>query len=60
MGMINAAARDGHAADAEVIVAQRVQGGPDELYKVEMVWEEGVLPERSERFSARTVMEIFP
>jgi len=55
--MTNAAERDGHAADAGVIVGQRAQGGPDELYEVRMVWEEGVLPERSERFSARTYME---
>jgi hypothetical protein len=55
--MINAAERDGHAADAGVIVVQRAQGGPDEPYEVGMVWEDGVLPERSERFSARTVME---
>jgi len=54
--MTNAAERDGHAADAGVIVVQRVQGGPDELYEVRMVWEEGVLPERSERFSAREIM----
>src|SRR5215471_1959775 len=51
--MTNAAERDGHAADAGVIVVQRAQGGPDALYEVRMVWEEGVLPERSERFSAR-------
>ena len=51
--MSNAAERDGHAADAGVIVGQRDQGGPDEPYEVGMVWEEGVLPERSERFSAR-------
>ena len=29
--MINAAERDGHAADAGVIVDLRAQGGPDEL-----------------------------
>jgi hypothetical protein len=58
MGRINAAARDSHAADAGVIVGQRAQGGPDELYEVERVWEEGVLPERSERFSARAIMAI--
>src|SRR6266699_3719414 len=52
MGRIKAASRDSHAADAGVIVGQRVQGGPDELYEVERVWEEGVLPEHSERFSA--------
>jgi hypothetical protein len=51
--MTNAAERDGHAADAGVIVVQRAQGGPHEIYEVRMVWEEGVLPERSERFSAR-------
>jgi len=56
MGRIKAAARDSHAADAGVIVGQRAQGGPDELYEVERVWEEGVLPERSERFSARRIM----
>jgi hypothetical protein len=55
--MTNAAERDGHAADAGVIVVQRAQGGPDELYKVRMVWQEGVLPERSERFSARTIIK---
>jgi hypothetical protein len=53
MEMTNAAERDGHAADAGVIVVQRAQGGLDELNEVRMVWEEGVLPERSERFSAR-------
>ena len=56
--MTNAAERDGHAADAGVIVGQRAQGGPDEPYEVGMVWEEGVLPERSERFSARAIMTI--
>jgi hypothetical protein len=56
MGRIKAAARDSHAADAGVIVGQRAQGGPDELYEVERVWEEGVLPERSERFSAMMFM----
>jgi len=56
MGRIKAAARDSHAADAGVIVGQRAQGGPDELYEVERVWEEGVLPERSERFSANPFM----
>ena len=54
--MTNAAERDGHAADAGVIVGQRAQGGPDALYEVRMVWEEGVLPERSERFSASVFM----
>jgi hypothetical protein len=54
--MTNAAERDGHAADAGVIVGQRAQGGPDERYEVRMVWEEGVLPERSERFRAISVM----
>jgi len=56
----NAAERDRHAADAGVIVAQRAQGGPDELYEVRMVWEEGVLPERSERFSAMGDMQKTP
>ena len=55
--MSNAAVRACHAADAGVIVGQRAQGGLDEIYEVEMVWEEGVLPERSERFSARENME---
>jgi len=41
MGRIKAAARDSHAADAGVIVGQRAQGGLDEIYEVEMVWEEG-------------------
>jgi len=50
--MIKAAAHDSHAADAGVMVGQRAQGGPDKFYEVRMVWEEGVLPERSERFSA--------
>jgi hypothetical protein len=36
-GMINAAERDGHAADAGVIVGQRAQGGPDERDEVGMV-----------------------
>jgi hypothetical protein len=54
--MTNAAERAGHAADAGVIVGQRAQGGPDELYEVRMVWEEGGLPERSERFSAGRIM----
>ena len=54
--MTNATKRDGHAADAGVIVVPRAQGGPDEFYEVRMVWEEGVLPERSERFSAGAVM----
>jgi hypothetical protein len=54
--MTNAAKRDGHAADAGVIVGQRAQGGPDELDGMRMVWKEGVLPERSERFSARANM----
>jgi hypothetical protein len=53
--MTNTAERDCHAADAGVIVGQRAQGGPDELYEVRMVGEEGVLPERSERFSARRI-----
>jgi hypothetical protein len=57
--MTNAAERDGSAADAGVIVGQRVQGGPDEHYEVRMVGEEGVLPERSERFSASYVMPAF-
>ena len=39
--MTNAAERDCHAADAGVIVGQRAQGGLDEIYEVEMVWEEG-------------------
>jgi hypothetical protein len=56
MEMITTAQRDCHAADAGVIVVQRAQGGPDELYEMGMVWEEGVLPERSERFSARANM----
>jgi hypothetical protein len=51
--MTNATERDGHAADAGVIVVQRAQGEPDERYEVGMGWEEEVLPERSERFSAR-------
>ena len=55
--MTNAAERDGHAADAGVIVVQRAQGGPDELYEVGTVWEEGVLPERSERFSASRIIK---
>ena len=54
--MSNAAERDDHAADAGVIVGQRAQGGLAELYEVGMVWEEGVLPERSERFSAIRLM----
>jgi hypothetical protein len=53
--MTNAASRACHAADTGVIVGQGAQGEPDELYEVRMVWEEGVLPERSERFSARRV-----
>ena len=57
MEMTNTAERDCHAADAGVIVVQRAQGGPDELYEVRMVWEEGVLPERSERFSATGLIE---
>ena len=52
----NAAKRDGHAADAGVIVVPRAQGEPDEFYEVRMVGEEGVLPERSERFSAISLM----
>jgi hypothetical protein len=44
MEMTNAAERDGHAADAGVIVGQRAQGGPDKLYEVRMVWEEGFYP----------------
>jgi len=55
--MINAAERDCHAVDVGVIVGQRAQGGPDEPYEVGMVWEEGVLPERSKRFSANVFME---
>jgi hypothetical protein len=55
--MINAAERACDAAGAGVIVVQRAQGGPDEPYEVGMVGEEGVLPERSERFSARTVIK---
>jgi hypothetical protein len=58
MEMTNAAEPDGHAADAGVIVVQRAQGGPDELYEVRMVWEDGVLPERSERFSATGFMQF--
>jgi hypothetical protein len=57
--MINAAERDCHTANAGVIVVQRTQGGPDEPYEVEMVWEDGVLPERSERFSASAIMQSF-
>src|SRR5512145_2368740 len=49
----NAAERNCHAADAGVIVGQRAQRGLDELDEVRIVGEEGVLPERSERFSAR-------
>jgi hypothetical protein len=56
MEMINTAQRDGHAADTGVIVVQRAQGGPDALHDVGMVWEEGGLPERSERFSANVFM----
>jgi hypothetical protein len=56
MEMITTAQRDCHAADAGVIVVQRAQGGPDELYEMGMVWEEGVLPERSERFSASALI----
>src|SRR2546428_330043 len=48
MGRSKAASRDSHAADAGVIVGQRAQGGPDELYEVERVWEEGVLPDSRE------------
>jgi len=55
-GMINTAERDGHATDAGVIVGQRAQGGLDERYEVRMVWEKGLLPERSERFSAISLM----
>jgi hypothetical protein len=44
MEMTNAAERDGHAADAGVIVGQRAQGGPDKLYEVRLVWEEGFYP----------------
>ena len=55
-GMINTAERDGHATDAGVIVGQRAQGGLDERYEVRMVWEKGLLPERSERFSASAIM----
>jgi hypothetical protein len=54
--MTNAASRACHAADTGVIVGQGAQEGPDELYEVGMVWEEGVLPERSERFSASWIM----
>jgi hypothetical protein len=57
MEMINTAQRDCHAADAGVIVGQRAQGGPDERYEMGMVWEEGVLPERSERFSASEIIK---
>ena len=60
MEMSNAAERDDHAADAGVIVGQRAQGGLDEIYEVGMVWEKGVLPERSERFSASRIIERFP
>ena len=56
--MTNATKRDGHAADAGVIVVPKAQGGLDEFYEVRMVWEEGVLPERSERFSARGFMQF--
>ena len=52
----NAAERDGHAADAGVIVGQSAQGGLDERYEGRMVGEKGVLPERSERFSATAIM----
>ena len=55
--MTNAALRACHAADTGVIVGQGAQGEPDELYEARMVWEEGVLPERSERFSASRLME---
>lgn len=55
----NAAERDGHAADAGVIVGQRAQGGLDERYEVRMVGEEGVLPERRERFSAIVFMSCW-
>jgi len=41
MERTNTAERDGHAADAGVIVDQRAQGGPDELYEVRIVWQEG-------------------
>ena len=54
--MTNAAERDDHAADAGVIVVQRAQEEPDEPYEVGMVWEEGILPEHSERFSAISLM----
>jgi len=60
MRRIKAASRDSHAADAGVIVGQRAQGGPDELYEVERVCEEEVLPERSERFSANVFMLCLP
>jgi hypothetical protein len=56
MGMTNAVSRACHAADAGVIVVQRIQGEPDELHDVRMVWEERILPERSERFSTRVIM----
>jgi len=55
--MMSWAWRCGHAIHTGVIVVQRAQGGPDELYEVRMVWEEGVLPERSERFSATGLIE---
>src|SRR5262245_35993258 len=60
MERTNAAVRDGHAADAGVIVGQRAQGGPDELDEVRMVWKEEVLPERRKRFSARGDMQKPP
>src|SRR4029450_5037480 len=39
MGMTHAGSRACHAADAGVIVVQRIQGEPDELHDVRMVWE---------------------
>jgi len=41
-------------------VVRRAQGEPDALHEVGMVWEEGVLPERSERFSSSRIMEHVP
>ena len=42
--MTNAAERDCSATDAGVIVGQRAQGGPDELYEVRMVGRKGFYP----------------
>jgi hypothetical protein len=56
MEMFNAASRDCDAADAGIIVVQRTQGGLDALHEVGIAWEAGVLPERSERFSANVLM----